>query len=56
MRFEFLMAIKMWILVFWVVIACRILGGYQCFEGMHCIHVQDRSIEVCPEDGGNALL
>lgn len=28
------MAVQMWIVVFWVVMLCNIIGGYQCFEQM----------------------
>jgi hypothetical protein len=29
LRFEVLIAVKMWILVFWVVKLCNVVGGYQ---------------------------
>lgn len=32
-RFEFLTAVKMWTMVFWVAASCALVGGYQRFEG-----------------------
>jgi hypothetical protein len=39
MGFEVLMTVKTLILIFWVVIPCNLVGGYQCFGGIH-IHLQ----------------
>jgi hypothetical protein len=40
MRFEVCTAIKMSIVVFWVVTACGLVGGYQRFEKKYRLHLQ----------------
>jgi hypothetical protein len=40
MRFEVLTAVKMSILVFWVVTQCGLVGRYQRFGGTYCLHLQ----------------
>jgi hypothetical protein len=43
-RFEVFMPMKMWIVVFWVVTQCSLVGGHHCFRGMD------------PEDRGSTFL
>jgi hypothetical protein len=40
MRFEVLMAVKMSILVFWVVMPCGLVGRYQHSGGTYCLCLQ----------------
>jgi hypothetical protein len=40
MRFEVLTAVKMLILVFWVVTSYGHVGRYQHFRGTYCLHLQ----------------
>jgi hypothetical protein len=40
MRFEILTAVKMSMMVFWVVTTYGLTGAYQCFEGAYCPHLQ----------------
>jgi hypothetical protein len=35
MRFEVLMAVKMSVLVFWVIMLCGLVGKYQYFRGTY---------------------
>jgi hypothetical protein len=44
------MLVKLWIVVSWVMMLCRLLGGYQHFGGMYLLHVHHT------EDGGNKFL
>jgi hypothetical protein len=37
-RFEVLTAMKVSMLVFWVVSPCGLIGRYQSFGGTYCIH------------------
>jgi hypothetical protein len=37
-RFEVLMMRKM--MFFWVMILCRLIGRYQCFREIYCLHFQ----------------
>jgi hypothetical protein len=41
MRFDVLTAMKMSISVFWAVTPCGLVGRYQRFGGIYCLHVQD---------------
>jgi hypothetical protein len=41
--FEFLTAVKAWIMVFWIVTPGRLVGGYQYFGGTHRLHFQGSS-------------
>jgi hypothetical protein len=50
MRFEVLTAVKMSMLVFWVVMPCGLVGKYQRFGGTYCLHL------FSPEDGGTIFL
>jgi hypothetical protein len=36
------MAVKIWIVVFWVTTPCRLVRAHQCFEGAYRLHLQDR--------------
>jgi hypothetical protein len=47
MIFEVFMVMKMWIVGFWFMMPCRLLGGYQAFGGIYCLHLQG---------GGNIFL
>jgi hypothetical protein len=38
-RFEILKAVKIWIVVFWVMMLCSIVDGYQCFGGTYHLHL-----------------
>jgi hypothetical protein len=51
MRFDVLTAVKMSMLVFWVVTPCGLVGRYQRFGGTYCLYLQDWS-----EDGGRTFL
>jgi hypothetical protein len=33
--------VKMSVVVFWVMMLCGLVGGYQCFELMYHLHLQD---------------
>jgi hypothetical protein len=39
-RFEVLTAVKMPMLVIWVLMQCGLVGGYHCFVGTYCLHLQ----------------
>jgi hypothetical protein len=39
MRFEVLPAVKVSMLIFWVVMPCGLTGRYQRFEGTYCLHL-----------------
>jgi hypothetical protein len=43
-------AVKIHIVVSWVMTPCSLVGGYQCFGGTYYLFV------VHPEDGGSMLL
>jgi hypothetical protein len=36
------MAVKMWIMVFWVVTPYTLVGGYQNFGDMNCLYFQSK--------------
>jgi hypothetical protein len=38
--FEVLTAVKMLMVVFWVVTPCGLVGGYQHFRGTYCLYIQ----------------
>jgi hypothetical protein len=40
MRVEVLTVVEIQIEVFWVVMLCSVVVGYQCFRGSCCLHVQ----------------
>jgi hypothetical protein len=40
-RFEILAAVKISIVVFWVVTPCGLIGGYQHFGGMYRLHPEE---------------
>jgi hypothetical protein len=44
-KFEVLTAVKMLIVVFWVMTLCDLVGGYQHFRGKYCLHLQDEVTE-----------
>jgi hypothetical protein len=46
--FQVLTAVKMLIVVFWVVMPCGFAGSYQCFRGTYHLHQH-------PEDEGNTF-
>jgi hypothetical protein len=35
--------LRVWIVVFWAVTPCNLVGGYQRFVGTYCFHLQSRS-------------
>jgi hypothetical protein len=37
------------IVTFWVVVLCRLVGAYECFEAIYCLHLQ-------AEDRGSRYL
>jgi hypothetical protein len=39
-RFEILPAVRMTMLLFWVVKPCKLVGRHQCFGETYCIHLQ----------------
>jgi hypothetical protein len=39
LRFEVLMAVNMSVAVFWVVMLCGLVGGYQRFKGMNGLYL-----------------
>jgi hypothetical protein len=50
-RFGFLIAVKIKIMVFWDVMPFNLIGRYQYFEETCCL--QDRN---CPKEGGSSFL
>jgi hypothetical protein len=40
MRFEVFTAMKMPMLIFWVVTPCELVGRYQRFGGTYCLHLE----------------
>jgi hypothetical protein len=50
--FEVLTAVKISIVVFWVVTPCSLVGGYQLLGGTYRLHIQ---YEVLIREGGNHL-
>jgi hypothetical protein len=38
-RFDFLMVLKIWIMILCVVTPCSLVCGYQCFGGMYGLHL-----------------
>jgi hypothetical protein len=50
MRFEVFTAVKIEILIFWVVMLCSLIGGYHCFGGTCYLHLQGG------RDGGSMSL
>jgi hypothetical protein len=40
--------VKMLVLLFWVVAPCGLVGGYKCFRGTHCLHLQGRRRQYVP--------
>jgi hypothetical protein len=42
MRPEVFIAVKIWILVFWVLMPCSLVGDYQRFEGTYLFLLQSR--------------
>jgi hypothetical protein len=45
------MAVKLSVVVFWILMQCGVVGGYQCFIGMYWLR-----IEGWTEDGGDTFL
>jgi hypothetical protein len=57
MKFEIFTAVKMWIVVFWVVTLYSIVGDYQHFRGTYNLHFQGRSEgNYFPEDRSDMFL
>jgi hypothetical protein len=48
MRYKVHTAMKMSMLVLWVVTPCELVGRYQCLAGTYCL--------FSPEDGGSIFL
>jgi hypothetical protein len=47
MRFEVIMMVEMSMLVFWVVVACGLVGKcQQCFGEAYCLHFQGSALLV----------
>jgi hypothetical protein len=42
-KYEVFIVVKIWIVFFWVVTACRMAGDYKYVRGIHCLHLQGRS-------------
>jgi hypothetical protein len=42
-RRQVLAAVKVQIMVFWVVAPCSLVGGFKRFGGTYCLHLQSRS-------------
>jgi hypothetical protein len=40
LRLDVIMAMKMTLLSFWVMMPCRLVGKYQCFGETYCLHLQ----------------
>jgi hypothetical protein len=55
-RVEVLMAVKMSMLLFWVVTPCGIVGRYQRFGWTCCLHLQPSSVIFRTEDGDSVFL
>jgi hypothetical protein len=54
MRFDVFSAVRVQIVVFWVVTLYDIVGGYQSFGRIYCHHLQGN--DFCSEDGGRMSL
>jgi hypothetical protein len=50
MRSEAFMAVKIQVMLFWLITPCSLLCRYQCFEGTYYLHAQGKS-----EDGDSML-
>jgi hypothetical protein len=47
MRFEVFTEVEMWIVVCWVIMThCSFVGGFQCFRGLYCLHLQGLLMEA----------
>jgi hypothetical protein len=44
--FETFTAVKIWVVVFWVMTPCSPVGGYQRFDGTYVVHFQGRSVPL----------
>jgi hypothetical protein len=46
-KFEVFKEVKVYSVVFRVVIeSCRVVDGYQCMKGSHCLHIQASTMEM----------
>jgi hypothetical protein len=50
MRSETFMAMKIQVMLFWLITPCSLVSRYQCFGGTYYLHVQGKS-----EDGDSML-
>jgi hypothetical protein len=41
MRFKVFTVVKVWIVVFWDVMPCSLVAGYQSFVGTYCMYPED---------------
>jgi hypothetical protein len=48
--FEFLTAVNISMLIFWIVMSCALIRGYQRFEGIYCLHLQAHSVTTQKSD------
>jgi hypothetical protein len=39
-RYEVFMAVEFQVVVFWIVMPCSVVVGYQCFRRFFCLHLQ----------------
>jgi hypothetical protein len=46
-RFEVFMAVKIQVEVFWVVMSCGVVVGYQHFRGPCCLHLLKPGSLIC---------
>lgn len=44
MRFEVFVAVQMWIVVFWVLTPCRLVGGYESLTGALLLPAHAKSV------------
>jgi hypothetical protein len=50
LRFEVLTAVKMQMLVLWVVTPCGLVGKYQGFGAIYCVHPAMKMEAVCSSE------
>jgi hypothetical protein len=51
LRFEVLTAVKVSVIVFWVVMPCGLVYDYECSGGIYSLY-----LHFNPEDGGDMFL
>jgi len=45
-RFDVLTEVKIQVEVFWVLMSCSVVVGYQCFAGLCCFHLHPEVIDL----------